>query len=146
MGGVSRQQFDPEMGDFPITGRKALSRIDVVDRIAPHFADRVMEAVIGRMEAADIRGETGLQDKIQADMMQEAERICGDIGIMVRAVSVQWALNAVEREEFEVHVHLHDRGPVVLVYTYHRNEIGYFRYWQGGSRFLRYGHLWNSIA
>ena len=101
MGGVSRQQFDPEMGDFPITGRKALSRIDVVDRIAPHFADRVMEAVIGRMEAADIRGETGLQDKIQADMMQEAERICGDIGIMVRAVSVQWALNAVEREEFE---------------------------------------------
>jgi hypothetical protein len=101
MGGVSRQQFDPKTGDFPITGRKALSRIDVIDRIAPHFADRVMEAVIGRMDAADIRGETGLQDKIQADMMQEAERICGDIGIMVRAVSVQWALNAVEREEFE---------------------------------------------
>ena len=101
MGGVSRQQFDPDTGDFPMAGRKALSRIDVVERIAPHFADRVMEAIIGRMDAADIRGETGLQDKIQADMMQEAERICGDIGIMVRAVSVQWAMNAVEREAFE---------------------------------------------
>lgn len=106
MGGISRQQSDPDPSDLktgksPITGRKALSRIDVVDRIAPHFADRVMEAVIGRMDAADIRGETGLQDKIQADMMQEAERICGDLGIMVRSVSVQWAMNAVEREAFE---------------------------------------------
>lgn len=101
MGGVSRQQPAPDTGDFPVTGRKALSRIDVVDRIAPHFADRVMEAVIRRMDAADIRGETGLQDKIQADMMQEAERVCGDIGVLVRAVSVEWAMNAVEREAFD---------------------------------------------
>ena len=101
MGGVSRQQVDKSTGDIPMTGRKALSRIDVLDRIAPHFSDRVMEAVIGRMDAADIRGETGLQDKIQADMMMEAERICGDIGVMVRAVSVEWAMNAVEREAFE---------------------------------------------
>lgn len=101
MGGVSRQQADKETGDLPVTGRRALSRIDVVDRIAPHFADRVMEAVIGRMNAEDIRGETGLQDKIQADMMSEAERICGDIGVLVKAVSVEWAMNAVEREAFE---------------------------------------------
>lgn len=101
MGGVSRQNFDADTGDIPLTGRKALSRIDVIDRIAPHFADRVMEAVIGRMNAADIRGETGLQDKIQADMMKEAERVCGDIGVLVRAASVQWAMNAVEREAFE---------------------------------------------
>ncbi|MEC7289030.1 MAG: zinc-ribbon domain-containing protein [Pseudomonadota bacterium] len=101
MSGVSRQQPDGDDGDVPITGRRALSRIDVVDRIAPHFADRVMEAVIGRMNAEDIRGETGLQDKIQADMMAEAERICGDIGVMVRAVSVEWAMNAVEREAFD---------------------------------------------
>ncbi len=31
-------------------------------------------------------------------MMQEAERVCGDIGVMVRAVSVEWALSDVERE------------------------------------------------
>lgn len=101
MGGVSRQQADAETGDVPITGRRALSRIDVVERIAPHFADRVMEAVIGRMNAEDIRGETGLQDKIQADMMTEAERVCGDIGVMVRSVSVEWAMNAVEREALD---------------------------------------------
>ncbi|GAB5458218.1 MAG: hypothetical protein Hens3KO_12480 [Henriciella sp.] len=101
MGGVSRQQFDPDTGDIPLTGRKALSRIDVLERIAPHFTDRVVEAVIGRMNANEIRGETGLQDKIQADMMTEAERVCGDIGVLVRAVSVQWAMNAVEHEAFK---------------------------------------------
>lgn len=101
MGGVSRQQFDADTGDIPLTGRKALSRIDVLERIAPHFTDRVVEAVIGRMNADEIRGETGLQDKIQADMMTEAERVCGDIGVLVRAVSVQWAMNAVEHEAFK---------------------------------------------
>lgn len=101
MGGVSRQQTDPKSEAVPPTGRRALSRIDVVERIAPHFSDRVMEAVIGRMDAVDIRGETGLQDKIQADMMLEAERVCGDIGVLVNAVSVEWAMNAVEQEAFE---------------------------------------------
>jgi len=101
MGGVSRQQPDADTGDVPVTGRKALSRNDVLERIAPHFTDRVIEAIIGRMEATEIRGETGLQDKIQADMMVEAERVCGDIGVLVNAVSVQWAMNAAEREAFE---------------------------------------------
>ncbi len=101
MSGVSRQQYDPETGDVPLTGQKALSRNNVLDRIAPHFQDCIIEAVIGRMDATDIRGETGLQDKIQADMMQEAERICGDLGLMVRAVSVEWAMNAAERAAFE---------------------------------------------
>lgn len=101
MGGVSRQQTNPKSEAVPPTGRRALSRIDVVERIAPYFSDRVMEAVIGRMNAVDIRGETGLQDKIQADMMLEAERVCGDIGVLVNAVSVEWAMNAVEQEAFE---------------------------------------------
>ncbi|MFN3211901.1 MAG: zinc-ribbon domain-containing protein [Henriciella sp.] len=101
MGGVSRQQTHAAASDGPPTGRRALSRIDIVDRIAPHFADRVIEAVIGRMDATEIRGETGLQDKIQADMMLEAERICGDIGLIVRAASVEWAMNAAEQEALE---------------------------------------------
>lgn len=100
-GGVSRQQFEEDKGDAPLTGRNALSRMDVVNRIAPHFSDRVIEAAIGRMDAEEIRGETGLQDKIQADLMKEAERICGDLGILVRSGSVTWAMNAVERESFE---------------------------------------------
>ncbi len=101
MGGVARRNTDPGDEEEQLPGRKALSRIDVLDRIAPHFSDRVIEAVVGRMDAADIRGETGLQDKIQADMMREAERVCGDIGVLVRATSVEWAMNAVEREALE---------------------------------------------
>ncbi|MCH9752865.1 MAG: hypothetical protein K0U61_11680 [Alphaproteobacteria bacterium] len=101
MGGVSRQQADEETGDVPSTGKTALTRIDVIERIAPHFNDRVFEAAIGRINADDIRGDTGLQDKIQADLMTEVERICGDLGVMVRSASVTWAMNAVEREQFE---------------------------------------------
>ncbi|MEQ9507292.1 MAG: hypothetical protein RLO80_13620 [Hyphomonas sp.] len=101
MGGVARQNTTSEDTAQELPGRKALSRIDVLDRIAPHFTDRVVEAVVGRMDAADIRGETGLQDKIQADMMREAERVCGDLGVIVRAASVEWAMNAVEREGLE---------------------------------------------
>lgn len=99
MGGVSRQEKELKPGEEP-TGRKALSRFDVLERIRPHFADRVIEAAIGRIYAEEMRGNIGLQDKLQADMMTLAERICGDIGIMVRSTSVEWAMNAVEREQF----------------------------------------------
>lgn len=101
MGGVSRQQTSEETGDVPVTGKTALTRMDVIERIAPHFNDRVFEAAIGRVKADEIRGDTGLQDKIQADLMTEVERICGDLGVMVRSASVTWAMNAVEREQFE---------------------------------------------
>jgi hypothetical protein len=104
MGGVSRQQPvtgpDGQEG-LPTTGRKALSRLDVLERIEPQFRDRVFEAVIGAHQADEIRGNRGLQDQIQADMMMEAERICGDIGVMVRNGSIVWAMNAVEREQLE---------------------------------------------
>jgi hypothetical protein len=99
MGGVARQEKDAKPGEEP-TGRKALSRFDVLERIRPHFTDRVIEATIGRVYAEEIRGNVGLQDKLQADMMTLAERICGDIGIMVRSTSIEWAMNAVEREQF----------------------------------------------
>jgi hypothetical protein len=102
MSGVSRQQpvqgADGKEG-LPTTGRKALSRFDVLERIEPQFRDRVFEAVIGRHNAEEIRGNRGLQDQIQADMMTEAQRICGDIGVMVRNGSIVWAMNAVEREQ-----------------------------------------------
>lgn len=101
MRGITRNERDPKKGEGELPGRKALSRIDVLERIAPHVSDRVLEAVISRTDAEDIRGNTGLQDKIQADMMQEAERICGDLGIIVRAVSAEWALNSVEVEAFK---------------------------------------------
>jgi hypothetical protein len=100
MRGVTRNEREAEEeGDQP--GRKALSTLDVLERIAPHVSDRVLEAVISRTDAADIRGNSGMQDKIQADMMKEAERVLGDLGVLVRAVSVEWALNKVEIEAFK---------------------------------------------
>ena len=101
MSGVSRGNEDLQTGELSTTGRKALSRFDVLSRIEPQFKDRVFEAVIGRHNAEEIRGNRGLQDQIQADMMTEAERICGDIGVMVKNASITWAMNAVEREQFE---------------------------------------------
>ena len=96
MHGVTRSGSDPET-----PGRKALSKADVLDRIRPHLSDRVFEAAIGRMNAAEIRGTTGLQDKVQADIMLEVERIVGDLGLIVRAVSLEWAMNTAEIEAME---------------------------------------------
>lgn len=100
MRGVARNERGSEKeSDLP--GRKALTTLDILERLAPHVSDRVLEAVISRTDAGDMRGNTGLQDKIQADMMQEAERVLGDLGVLVRAVSVEWALNSVEMEAFK---------------------------------------------
>lgn len=96
MHGVTRSASDP---DTP--GRKALSKADVLDRIRPHLTDRVFETAIRRMNAGDIRGETGLQDKVQADIMKEVERIAGDIGLIVRAVSIEWAMNTQDVADME---------------------------------------------
>ena len=75
-----------------------LTRDEVLERFRPHLTDRVFEATIGRVDAGELRGDRGLQDKLQGDVMREIERIAGDIGLMVRALSVEWALNEVERE------------------------------------------------
>jgi len=96
MHGVTRSGSDPKT-----PGRKALSKADVLDRIRPHLTDRVFEAAIGRMDAADIRGQTGLQDKVQADIMKEVERIVGDVGLIVRAVSIEWAINVQDIADME---------------------------------------------
>lgn len=100
MRGVARNERGSEK-ESSLPGRKALTTLDVLERLAPHVSDRVLEAVISRTDAGDMRGNTGLQDKIQADMMQEAERVLGDLGVLVRAVSVEWALNSVEMEAFK---------------------------------------------
>ena len=101
MRGISRNEREPEDEESELPGRKALSKLDVLERLAPHVSDRVLEAVIKRTDASDLRGNSGLQDKIQADMMKEAERVLGDLGVIVRAVSAEWALNSVEIEAFK---------------------------------------------
>ena len=74
----------------------AVHKSEVQDRIAPHIGDRVFEAVVGQVDAADLRGSTMVQDKIQAEIMKEVDRVAGDLGLLVRAVSLTWAMNADE--------------------------------------------------
>ncbi len=80
-------------------GRRSLSKADAAARIKSHAWERVFEAAVSRVNANEVRGNKGLQDMIQADLMKECERIAGDLGLLVRAVSVSWALNEVEKAE-----------------------------------------------
>ncbi|MEM8724455.1 MAG: zinc ribbon domain-containing protein [Pseudomonadota bacterium] len=101
MRGVSRQNTDADSGEISPSGRKALSVYDVQQRLEPQFQDRIFEHIIGRHNADEIRGNRGMQDQMQADMMTEAERITGDLGLMVRNGSITFAMNDAERQEFE---------------------------------------------
>lgn len=97
-------QVDPEratnaLGLVGPTDR--VGRAELLERFRPHLSSRAFAATISRVDADEIRGDTGLQDKVQADAMQEIERIAGDLGLLVRAVSLEFAVNAVERDAME---------------------------------------------
>lgn len=78
-----------------------LTREEVLSRTEPHLVDRVIANAIERVPATEIRGNRGLQDHLQAEIMREVERVVGQLGLQVRACSMEWALNAVEVEEME---------------------------------------------
>jgi hypothetical protein len=84
-----------------MSARKILPKAEVLDRLKPHISDRVVEAVLSRVNADEIRGNEGLQNKIQADILKTVERVAGDLGLLIRAVSVEWAVNEVEREKMD---------------------------------------------
>lgn len=97
-------QIDPERATNAlglIGPTDKVGRADLLERFRPHLVDRVVQATVGRIDAADLRGDVGLQDKVQADVMREIERVAGDLGLIVRAVSLEWAINAVEREAMD---------------------------------------------
>jgi hypothetical protein len=81
--------------------RKTLLKTDILDRIQPHLSDRVVQSALNRLKSTEIRGNEGLQDKIQADVLKEVQRVAGDLGLLIRAVSIEWAMNAVEREAMD---------------------------------------------
>jgi hypothetical protein len=97
-------QLDPEKLQNILglmQGREALTRQDLYQRLIPHLRDRVFASVLNQVDAAEIRGNLRLQDKLQSDIMLEVERLFGDLGLMVRAASVTWALNDEERAAME---------------------------------------------
>ena len=99
MHGVARAAVQEDARGKKIPPRKALAKADVLARIRAHLVDRVFESIVGRVDANDIRGNNALQDKLQAEIMQEVERVVGDLGLLVRVASVEWAQNAEEAAE-----------------------------------------------
>ncbi|MCI4666275.1 MAG: hypothetical protein MRY74_16300 [Neomegalonema sp.] len=71
------------------------------ERLAPHMNDRILQAVVRKVDALDLRGDVDVQNKVQAELMSEAERVFGDMGLLVRAVSVTWGFNEEELAEIK---------------------------------------------
>jgi hypothetical protein len=97
-------QVNPEapaniLGMVPEHG--VLAKADVYARVQPHLGERVFRTDLTLVDASGIRGNTAFQDKIQADVLLEVQRLCRDIGVLVRAATVTWALNDVERDAMQ---------------------------------------------
>ena len=75
------------------SGKVTAAKADVLTRLRPHLDDRALGAAVRRVAALDLRGNAALQNQVQAAVMTEVERVAGDIGLMVRAVSLKWAFN-----------------------------------------------------
>ncbi len=74
-----------------------VTKTSILNRLTPHLGERVLNAGIRQVDALEVRGNKGLQDKIQADTMTEVERIAADLGLIARVVSVNWAFNEEEK-------------------------------------------------
>jgi hypothetical protein len=85
-----------------VANGRSLVKADVLARIAPHLRERVFVHELVQHDAGALRANRGLQDRFQADAMREVERIAGDLGLLVRAVSVNWALNADEAQQMQL--------------------------------------------
>ena len=77
----------------------AVTKTSVLTRLTPHLGERVLNASMRRVDALELRGNAGLQDKIQADAMAEVERVASDIGFIARVVSVGWGFNEEEKAQ-----------------------------------------------
>ncbi|MEZ6016238.1 MAG: zinc ribbon domain-containing protein [Planctomycetota bacterium] len=80
----------------------ALVRDDVVERIRPLIQERVLMREVVTHDHNELRANTGLQDRIQAELMREVERVVGDMGLMVRSTAINFALNAEEQQAIQL--------------------------------------------
>ena len=98
-------QLDPEkpvniMG--LVTNGRSLTKAEVFERVRPHLQERVIFHELVQHDAGHLRANPGLQDRIQAEIMKEVERIAGDVGLMARIVSVNWGMTADEVQAIKV--------------------------------------------
>ncbi len=74
-----------------------LTKDSVLERLKPNLGERVLNAAVRRVDALELRGNNGMQDKVQADTMKEVERVASDLGLLARSVSVAWGFNEEEK-------------------------------------------------
>ncbi|MEM9725226.1 MAG: hypothetical protein AAF909_07175 [Pseudomonadota bacterium] len=89
-------QLNPEKPENVLAFAKdneVVEKSSVFQRLAPHLTDRILQAVTRKVDALELRGDPDVQNKVQADVMADAERVFGDMGLVVRGVSVTWAFN-----------------------------------------------------
>lgn len=101
----------------------ALTRCDVLRRIEPHLKERILTRAFATHASSELRANRGLQDQIQADIMQEVDRVAGDLGLLVRAVSVNFGRNAEEAQAIEIRSRQRAERLVELEYQQSRREL-----------------------
>ena len=74
-----------------LEGRQTLAPNHVYDRFSAHLQTRVIEREILTHDAAELRGNNGLQDRLQAELYREVERLAGDLGLSMRSATITWA-------------------------------------------------------
>jgi hypothetical protein len=119
-------QVDPGSGGNIIglsTDSVATPKGAVYERLMPHLQDRVFQNVIQQCDAAEVRGDTALQNKIQADVLLTVERLMGDLGIIVRSVSINWALNEAEAAQMQAQADAREQQQLDAKLAHYRREI-----------------------
>jgi hypothetical protein len=74
-----------------LEGRSTLTPGHVYDRLAAHLQTRVIERELGSHDASELRGNSGLQDRLQAELSSEVARLAGDLGLTLRSATISWA-------------------------------------------------------
>jgi hypothetical protein len=82
-----------------VSGGESLTRSDISERMRPHLEGRDLAPQLASHDVTELRTNVGLQDSLQAHIMETVERIAGDMGLQVRAVSVHWGLTEEERAQ-----------------------------------------------
>ena len=75
----------------------AVTKASVLERLTHALRERVLNAAVRQVDALELRGNNGMQDKLQADTMKEVERLASDLGLIARSVSVAWGSNEEEQ-------------------------------------------------
>jgi hypothetical protein len=100
--------------------RASLTKSDIYQRLLPHLKDRIFGTVFKQVNAIELRGNAPVQDKIQADVLLETERVFKDLGVIIRAVSLTWATNDAERDAIQRSAD--ERQQAILDYEFERKK------------------------